>query len=265
VTDLPGAGVVAVSLAAVAGALLPGRRDVVLRRVAASRRAAIARPVVLPWWAPVPAVAAAVGWWSGSALLAATAGMAGLAAGRARSARAARLRAARGRAAALELVTGLAAELRGGADPRCALASAAAAHHPAVAAAARSPAADVTGALAAVDEGVGLLADLAAAWRVVELTGAPMAGPAARLAAAARADEAVRREVAAQLAGPRATALLLAALPAAGVLLGTGLGADPVGFLLTTAPGRACLLAGTLLVTAGVSWTESIAGRAERP
>ena len=55
-------------------------------------------------------------------------------------------------------------------------------------------------------EGVGLLADLAVAWRVVEPTGARLAGPAAGWPAAARADEAVRREVAAQLAGPRATA-----------------------------------------------------------
>jgi tight adherence protein B len=265
VTDGPGAGAVAVSLAAVAGAVLPGHRDVVLRRVAATRGGGAARPVAVPWWAPVPAVAAAVGWWSGSVLLAAAAGVAVLAAGRARSARAARRRSARRRAAALELVTTLAAELRGGAEPRSALAAAAAAAHPAVAAAARSPAADVTGALAAVDEDVGLLSDLAAAWRVVELTGAPLAGPAARLAAAARADEAVRREVAAQLAGPRATALLLAVLPVSGILLGTGLGADPVGFLLTTPPGRVCLLVGTLLVAAGVSWTEAIAARAESP
>jgi tight adherence protein B len=188
-----------------------------------------------------------------------------LAAGRARSARAARRRATRRRTAAVELVTILAAELRGGAEPRAALAAAAAGAHPAVAAAARSPAADVPGVLASADKDVGLLSDLAAAWRVVELTGAPLAGPAARLAAAARADEAVRREVAAQLAGPRATAMLLAALPLSGVLLGTGLGADPVGFLLMTPPGRVCLLVGTLLVATGVSWTEAIAARAEPP
>ena len=261
----PGAGVMAVVLAAVSGAVLPGQRDFVLHRVAATGAGRVAHRAELPWWAPVPVIASVVGWGSRSVLLAAAAGVAGLAAGRAWSARAARRSAAGRRAAAVGLVTTLAAELRGGAEPRVALAAAAGAAHPAVAAAARSPAADVPGALVAVDEDVGLLSDLAAAWRVVELTGARLAGPAARLAEAARADEAVRREVTAQLAGPRATAMLLAVLPVSGVLLGTALGADPGGFLLTTAPGRVCLLVGTLLVAAGVSWTEAIADRAERP
>ena len=120
-------------------------------------------------------------------------------------------------------------------------------------------------ALAAADDGVGLLADLAVAWRLVEITGARLAGPAARLAESARADEAVRREVAAQLAGPRATALLLALLPCTGVLLGVGLGADPGGFLLATELGRLCLLAGAALVAAGVAWTEAIVAKAEGP
>ncbi len=120
-------------------------------------------------------------------------------------------------------------------------------------------------ALAAADDGVGLLADLAVAWRLVEVTGARLAGPAARLAESSRADEAVRREVAAQLAGPRATALLLALLPCAGILLGVGLGADPGGFLLSTEPGRLCLLVGSSLVAAGVTWTEAIVARAECP
>lgn len=260
-----GAGVLAVALAAAAGAVLPRQRDSLLRRVAATGSGRVAGPAELPWWAPVPVVALAVGWGSRSVLLAVAAGVAALAAGRAWSARGGRRSAARRRAAALDLVTTLAAELRGGAEPRVALAAAAGAAHPTVAAAARSPAADVPGALVAADEDVGLLSDLAAAWRVVELTGARLAGPAARLAVAARADESVRREVAAQLAGPRATALLLAVLPVSGVLLGTALGANPGGFLLTTPPGQLCLVVGTLLVAAGVGWTEAIADRAERP
>jgi len=264
-TGGPGAGVLAVALAAAAGAVLPGQRDTVLRRVATRRADRLAPPAKVPWWAPVPVVAFMVGWGSRSVLLAVAAGVAGLAVGRALSARAGRRSAALRRTAAVDLVTTLAAELRGGAEPRVALAAAASAAHPTVAAAARSPAADVPGALVAVDEYVGLLSDLAAAWRVVELTGARLARPAARLAAAARADEAVRREVAAQLSGPRATALLLAVLPVSGVLLGTALGADPGGFLLTTPAGQACLLVGTLLVAAGVGWTEAIADRAEQP
>ena len=142
-------------------------------------------------------------------------------------------RAARRRAAAVDLLASLAAELRGGAEPRVALAAAAGPRAPGGRGGGPQPGGRPGWSRwQRPTTGVGLLADLAAAWRVVELTGARLAGPAARLAEAARADEAVRREVAAQLAGPRATALLLALLPCAGVLLGTALGADPAGFLL---------------------------------
>jgi tight adherence protein B len=262
-----GAGVLAVGLAAAAGAVQPGARAVVLQRVSAARPdlRQRRRAAALPWWVPVPVVAAAVGWSGRSVVLGAAAGLAVLAGGRAVSARATRRRAAVRRAAAVDLLASLAAELRGGAAPRAALAAAAAPRHPAVAAAARSPASDLVRVLAAADDGVGLLADLAVAWRLVEITGARLAGPASRLVESARADEAVRREVAAQLAGPRATALLLALLPCSGVLLGAGLGADPVGFLLATEPGRLCLLAGASLMAAGMTWTEAIVTRAEGP
>ena len=118
------------------------------------------------------------------------------------------------------------------------------------------------GALALADDGVGLLADLAAAWRLVEVTGARLAARPARLAEAARTDEAVRREVAAQLAGPRATALLLALLPAAGVLLGTGLGADPVGSSSRPRRAGSACCGGRCWCRRG-SWTEAIVARAE--
>ena len=48
-----------------------------------------------------------------------------------------------------------------------------------------------------------------------------------------RAADAVRRELDAALAGPRATAALLSMLPVAGVLMGSALGADPVAFLVS--------------------------------
>lgn len=259
------AGALAVGLAAAAGALQPGGRAAVLRRVSAARPRPRRRPrpADVPWWTPVPIVALVVAWSGRSVVLGAAAGVAVQAVARAAWARAARRRAARRRAAAVDLLASLAAELRGGAAPRMALAAAARPRHARVAAAARSPAADVMLALAAADGGVGLLVDLAAAWRLVEVTGARLAGPAARLAESARADEAVRREVAAQLAGPRATALLLALLPGTGILLGSALGADPGGFLLSTQPGRLCLLSGASLVAAGVAWTEAIVARAE--
>ncbi len=171
------------------------------------------------------------------------------------------------RAQVVDLLGALAAELRAGSQARLALATVCAGSGPLrpVAAAARSPVADPATALAdaAAAPGAGALADLAVAWRVVSETGAGMADVVERLAATARSDDEVRREVAAQLAGPRAAATLLSALPGAGVALGAALGADPLGFLLGAPVGRACLLAGVLLVATGTAWTEAVARRAD--
>lgn len=161
-----------------------------------------------------------------------------------------------------ELLAGLAAGLRTGAAPRAVLAQVATELPTlgALAAAARSPTGDVAAALAGLSASPGgrWLADLAVIWSVSEATGAPLADPVARLGAARRAQVALHRELAAQLTGPRATARLLALLPVAGLLLGSGLGGDPTGFLLASAPGRLCLVAGAGLVVAGLLWTRAI-------
>jgi tight adherence protein B len=214
------------------------------------------------------AVAVLVGLAGRSVLLGAAAGVAVGTASHALGAAVLGRRVAGARAAALELVTGLVAELRGGQEPRAALEAAAeAAGFAEVAAAARSPTVGPASVLAraAARPGGELLGDLAATWRAVEVTGAGLAAPAARLAAAARADEGVRRELAAQLAGPRSTMHLLCVLPVVGVLLGHALGADPAGFLLRTAPGQAALLAGVVLEAAGVAWTRAVVSRASGP
>jgi tight adherence protein B len=262
-----GAGVLAVALATAAGAVLPDDPAARLRRTAqAPTGRQPRRPSrTAPWWALAPVAGTAVLVLTRSVVLGAAAAFVALAAAQAANARATRRREVRRRGAALDLVTSLAAELRGGAEPRAALLTASDPVFPAVAAMARSPAADPAVALllAAGEAGHELLADLAAAWRVAERTGAGLAAPAARLGEAARAATAVRRELEAQLAGPRATAGLLSLLPGAGVLLGTALGADPAGFLLGSAGGRPCLLIGALLVAAGVGWTEAIVAAAE--
>ena len=170
----------------------------------------------------------------------------------------------------LDLLAGLAAELRAGSQPRAALAVGVLERSvllAPVAAAARSPVADPGGRPRPErrEPGAAALADLAVAWRVVADTGAGLARAVDRVACGARADADVRREVAAQLAGPRATAALLAGLPLAGVGLGAALGADPLGFLLGGRPGRSCLLAAVVLVAAGTAWTDTIAARAEPP
>lgn len=161
------------------------------------------------------------------------------------------------------LLGAFAAELRAGAAPRAALAGAADGPpcFSALVVAARHPAGDVVRALRDLAErpGGGSASRLAAVWQLGEQTGCSLAGPVSRLAVAHRDDEQVRREVAAQLAGPVATARLLSGLPVVGVLLGHGLGADPLEFLLGTTPGRVCLGAAALLLVAGIRWTTALA------
>jgi tight adherence protein B len=166
------------------------------------------------------------------------------------------------RTALVELLGALGGELVSGAEPRAALV-AAAGDHPLlveVVASARSPGPDVAAALRDVGArpGGSLAADLALVWEVADRSGASLAAPVSRLFLAAREDERVRRELAAQLAGPRATARLLAALPLLGLAIGASLGAQPVQFLLGTAPGRGCLIAGVALLAAGLRWSRAI-------
>lgn len=62
----------------------------------------------------------------------------------------------------------------------------------------------------------------------------------------------------ATLAGARATAVILAGLPPAGVLLGQLVGADPLGFLLGGGLGGWLLLTGVGLIAAGLIWSDRI-------
>ena len=107
------------------------------------------------------------------------------------------------------------------------------------------------------------LSQVAAGWEVAYRTGAGLAGVLDRLACVLRDDEEVRREVAANLASPRATAVMLAMLPVFGIALGTAIGADPAGVLLGSLPGAVCLATGCLLALTGLFWVERITARAE--
>jgi tight adherence protein B len=95
---------------------------------------------------------------------------------------------------------------------------------------------------------------LAAAWQVSERAGAPLATVVDRVADDLRGRRRQREDVLTQLAGARATVLLLAALPAGGVLLATSTGAHPVQVLLGTTVGQVALLAGAVLDATGVTW-----------
>jgi tight adherence protein B len=102
------------------------------------------------------------------------------------------------------------------------------------------------------------LAGAAACWQVAVDGGAGLADGLDRIAAALRAEHDQRDDLRAQLAGPQSTAAMLALLPVFGVVLGTGLGADPLRVLLRTPAGMACLVVGGLLEWAGLAWTARI-------
>ncbi|MDT7782461.1 MAG: tight adherence protein [Pseudonocardiales bacterium] len=66
------------------------------------------------------------------------------------------------------------------------------------------------------------------------------------------------RQVHARMAGPRASAAVLAALPVFGVLLGELSGARPLHTLIETTAGQLLLVLGALFLAAGLWWTRRI-------
>jgi tight adherence protein B len=64
--------------------------------------------------------------------------------------------------------------------------------------------------------------------------------------------------------GPRAGARLLAGLPVLGLMMGSGVGADPWRVLTATGTGQVLLVAGVALELAGVAWSSRLVQRAVR-
>lgn len=98
-----------------------------------------------------------------------------------------------------------------------------------------------------------------AAWRLAERTGAPIADLVERIEADARALDRASASAAAQAAGARATAWLLAGLPLGGIGLGYSIGADPLAVLLHTPIGAACAVSAIVLQVAGLVWADRLA------
>ncbi|MET8994499.1 type II secretion system protein [Amycolatopsis sp. NPDC004169] len=149
------------------------------------------------------------------------------------------------------------AELRAGAHPVTA-AEAAAEVVPAVAGDLRALA---TAARLDTELRSPALPSLAAAWTLGRRHGLPMA----EVLDAARRDTeaglAFARRMRAKLAGPRASAAVLTALPVLCVLLGQAMGAAPLPVLTGSTPGQVLLVAGCVLLWAGTAWCRALTGR----
>jgi tight adherence protein B len=149
---------------------------------------------------------------------------------------------------AVDAVAALAADLRAGLSVDVALAAATALQAPAM-----------------VGSEAHAVADrVAAAVRVAESSGAPLAEVLERLDAHLRAVDRARAAASAQAAGARVSALLLAAMPVAGVGLSGVIGIDPAPVLLRTRLGAACLCGAVALQLAGLAWAVRL-GRVEVP
>lgn len=245
-----------------AGALAEGGR-LVPRAIRAEQRGSARRHGAVLAAAVTLVVAAALYLTAGTALAIAASAVAAalwlvardLARRRESSATRAELRAAlRVLVGELEVGTGAAAALAGAAEvaPRCsgtlrAAAVAAASGADPAAALAESPA----------------LRTLALAWHIGADTGIALAGVLARVEADLAAVDEQRRAVSVALAGPRASAVVLAALPLLGLGLGAAMGARPWTFLCHSNAGQIVCCVGVLLDVAGVLWLRAVLRRAE--
>lgn len=123
---------------------------------------------------------------------------------------------------------------------------------------------DVAAALSADAEANPQLRALHACWIVAANSGSGLALSIEKLAQSMRVSQDVRIELEAELAGPRATARMLALLPLVGIGLGYLMGAEPLTWLLSNPFGWLTLTIGVALTAAGVWWTGRIAARVEQ-
>jgi tight adherence protein B len=108
------------------------------------------------------------------------------------------------------------------------------------------------------------LARIAAATGLSTRTGCSLAAVATAVEDDLRARARHRAEMRAATAGPRASAVVLAGLPVLGLLMGSGVGADPWRILTATGAGQALLVGGVALEAAGLAWSRRLVERALR-
>lgn len=171
-------------------------------------------------------------------------------------------RRAQARREAIEALGALAAELSAGTPPQSALLAAGQQVWPAACGAVRFDG-DIAEALRLDARTMPLLGPLAACWAISVQQGSGLSASVTRLAEQARIAEDVRVQLEAQLAGPRATARILMLLPLFGIAMGMMMGVNPLGWLLGTPLGAACLVSGISLAGVGYWWTSRIVHRVE--
>jgi tight adherence protein B len=114
------------------------------------------------------------------------------------------------------------------------------------------------------DAAAAALDRISAAVRLSVRTGCSLAVVLAAVEDDLRARRRADQELRTATAAPRAAAALLAGLPVFGLLMGSGVGADPWQVLTTTGTGQVLLVAGVGLELAGLAWSRGLVRRALR-
>jgi len=209
-------------------------------------------------------VAGAVGSLLSTPVVAVLAAVGGGAAGRAWRARAGEAGVHRRTLALVEALGALAAELRAGRSPAEATAAALDGCPDPETAAALAPVLRAGRAPAGMpdDEPGRALSRVAAAVELSGSTGCSLAGVVTAVEDDLRARLRAEQELRSAVAGPRASATVLAGLPVLGLLMGSGVGADPWRVLSTTGTGTVLLVVGVALELAGTAWSGRLVRRA---
>lgn len=111
------------------------------------------------------------------------------------------------------------------------------------------------------DDPTGALAFLHSGWLLSRRHGVAFGRVVSEIADQLSDELAADQARTAQLAGPRMSGYVMAALPLMGVLLGAGMGVDPVAVLLGSAVGNLLLVVGVALLCGGLLWSARIVGR----
>jgi tight adherence protein B len=110
-----------------------------------------------------------------------------------------------------------------------------------------------------------VLVEVGYAWGLAQRHGLPLADVLESVVRDLDQRARFARQVRARMAGPRASAMVLALLPLVGVALGEAMDARPLHVLGSTFAGQVMLVLGVALVCAGVAWSARLTHQAVLP